>query len=121
MFMKYGILLVYFYHSKLNGNIVVGFYCEENDKIKTLNLFISFVAFRIYKYKMLCRLDSLNETAYNLYNHVRNLFLFIVSCIIIRSDCHVTSRCWTERLQGVICTDGRTKCLYMYFFVYVCI
>ena len=101
--------------------IVVGFYCEENDKIKTLNLFISFVAFRIYQYKMLCRLDSLSETAYNLYNHVRNLFLFIVSCIIIRSDCHVKSRCWTERLQGVICTDGRTKCLYMYFFVYVCI
>ena len=56
--MKYGILLVYFYHSKLNGNIVVSFNCEENDKIKTLNLFSSFVAFRIYEYKMLCRLDS---------------------------------------------------------------
>ena len=39
-------------------HIVVGFYCEENDKIKTLNLFSSFVAFRIYEYKMLCRLDS---------------------------------------------------------------
>ena len=25
----------------------------------------------IYKYKMQCRLDSLIETAYNLYNHVK--------------------------------------------------
>ena len=62
-------------------HIVVGFYSEENDKIKTLNLFISYVAFRIYKYKMLCRLDSLSETAYNLYNHVKKSIYFYSSVL----------------------------------------
>ena len=53
--------------SKLNGSILLlAFYSEENDKIISLNLLISYVPFRIYKYKMLCRLDSLSETAYNL-------------------------------------------------------
>ena len=38
---------------------------------------ISYVAFRIniYKHKMLCRLDYLSETAYNLYNHVKKYII----------------------------------------------
>ena len=53
--------------SKLNGSILLlAFYSEENDKIISLNLLISYVPFRIYKHKMLCRLDSSSETAYNL-------------------------------------------------------
>ena len=99
-------------------HIVVGFYCEENDKIKTLNLFISFVAFRIYKYKMLCRLDSLNETAYNLYNHVRNLFLFIVSFIIIRSGCHGVGL-KDERVLSILTVELNVCiCTFLYMYVY---
>ena len=54
MFMKYRILLVIFFSFQIEWkHIVVGFYSVENDKIKTLNLFISYVANRIYKYEML--------------------------------------------------------------------
>ena len=64
-------------------HIVVGFYSEENDKIKTLTLFISYVAYtcRIYKYKIQCRLDFLNETEYNLYNHVKKSIYFYSSVL----------------------------------------
>ena len=48
MFIQYVILLVIFYHSKLNGNILLSASTrEENDKIKTLNLFISYVQPRL--------------------------------------------------------------------------
>ena len=60
--MKHVILSVIFYHSKLNGNTLLSASTrEENDKIKTLNLLISYVAYSIYKYKLLCRLDSLSK------------------------------------------------------------
>ena len=62
-------------------HIVVGLYSEENDKIKALDLFISYVAYRIYRYKMLCQVDSLSETAYNSYNHVKKSIYFYSSVL----------------------------------------
>ena len=37
-------------------HVVVGFYLEENTKIKILNFIISFIVCKIYKYKLYCRL-----------------------------------------------------------------
>ena len=54
-------------------HIVAKFYSKENIE--------PFVAYRIYKYKMLCRLDSLSETAYNLYNHVKKSIYFYSSVL----------------------------------------
>ena len=36
---------------------------------------------RCARYKMLCRLDSLSETAYNLYNHVKKSIYFYSSVV----------------------------------------
>ena len=52
-------------------HIAVGFYFEKNRKTLDLNFIISFIAFRIYKYKMYCRLNSLDETRYNIFQHVK--------------------------------------------------
>ena len=39
----------------------IGFYYADNDYIDFLNFIISCVACRIYKYKMFCRIESLDE------------------------------------------------------------
>lgn len=43
-------------------NIVVGFYLEETQVTKLYNYFLSFIAYRIYKCKMYCRLENLPES-----------------------------------------------------------
>jgi hypothetical protein len=52
-------------------HIMVGIFHERNRKPKSLNLLISYihVAYRIHKYKMYCRLNSLDETCYNIFQH----------------------------------------------------
>lgn len=39
--------------------IILGFYLEYNDKIELLNLLIFFIVYKIYKYKMYCRIKFL--------------------------------------------------------------
>ena len=51
--------------------IVLGFYYADNDYIDFLNFIISFVACRIYKYKMFCRIESLEENEFNVYCNVK--------------------------------------------------
>ena len=46
-------------------HIVIGFYQGDSDYADFLNLLISFTACKIYKYKMLCRIESLEENCYN--------------------------------------------------------
>ena len=53
-------------------HIIVGFYLEENSKVALYNTLLSFIAYRIYKYKMYCRIDNINETEYNVKCSVRN-------------------------------------------------
>ena len=52
-------------------HILDGFYNADNKHIDFRNFIISYVACRIYKYKMFCRIDSLQETEYNVYCSVR--------------------------------------------------
>lgn len=53
---------------------VVGFFYEKSDKTKSLNQLITYIAYRIYKQKILRSLDSINETKYNVYNNVKKSF-----------------------------------------------
>ena len=46
-------------------HVVVDFVLEVSNKTKSSKIFISYVAFGIYKHNMLFRLDFLSETAYN--------------------------------------------------------
>ena len=52
-------------------HVIVGFYNERNKKCTSLNTLISYVAYRIYKYKMYCRLESLKETDTGIQNHIK--------------------------------------------------
>lgn len=56
-------------------HIILGFYLEQNDKIESLNLLISFIAYKIYKYKMYCRIESLQETEINVCKSVKNALI----------------------------------------------
>ena len=58
-------------------HVVVGFYLEDNSKIEVLNTTISFVACKIYKYKMYCRLESLEEREIDIHNHLKHNITFM--------------------------------------------
>ena len=71
-------------------HIIVGFYNERNKKSTSLNTLISYVAYRIYKYKMYCRKESLKETETGIQNHIKESLYgyskvvkrYIISCLI---------------------------------------
>ena len=58
-------------------HVVLGFFHEGNHKVRSLNFVISFIAFRIYKTKMMLRMEDKNESVNNLLMH-------------IKLDCHKT-------------------------------
>ena len=59
-------------------HVIVGFYNERNKKCTSLNTLISYVAYRIYKFKMYCRLESLKETDTGIQNHIKeSLYVYI--------------------------------------------
>ena len=45
---------------------------EFNQNTNLLNNFISFIALKIYKYKMFCRIENIQETEASLINNVKN-------------------------------------------------
>ena len=45
---------------------------KKNRKISLFNTIIPFVAYRIYKYKMWCRLENITETEINITNNLKN-------------------------------------------------
>ena len=72
-------LLVYIYCTyyivtmlKPVKHIVLGFYHCESEYTTFLNMLISFTACRIYKYKMFCRLESLDENMSNIRINVKH-------------------------------------------------
>lgn len=62
-------------------HVLLGFFHEQNKKIVSLNTLISFIAYIIYKYKMYCRVHSLEETNYNILNHVKVSTVFYASVL----------------------------------------
>lgn len=42
-------------------HIIIGFYFQNNSEVQFFKNIISFVAYRIYKLKMLCRFEKKNE------------------------------------------------------------
>ena len=58
-------------------HVVVGFYLEDNMKIRLLNFIISFIACKIYKYKMYCRLEDIDETVISIHNYIKHHVVFM--------------------------------------------
>lgn len=56
-------------------HVIIGFYYENNRKVQFLNNIISYVAYRIYKFKMLCRFEKKNETSQSLSEYVKNYLI----------------------------------------------
>ena len=68
-------------HGKINfdikwKDILIGFHHENNRKIQLLNNIISFVALKIYKYKMYCRLENIDEHEHTIQNHIKQKAFF---------------------------------------------
>ena len=57
-------------------HIVIGFFHENNIKVKTLNNLISFTAMKIYKFKMVCRLEKTVETSVNIHMNLKKKLIF---------------------------------------------
>lgn len=43
-------------------HVILGFYFERNTKIRYFNTIVSFIAYKIFKYKMFCRSQKKTET-----------------------------------------------------------
>ena len=56
-------------------HLLIGFYFENNQKVIDLNNIISSIATIIYKYKMYCRLEDVEERKENISIHVILLFV----------------------------------------------
>ena len=61
---------------------MLGFYHTDSEYIDSLNFIISHIAWRIYKYKMFCRVEMLEETEFNLYQHVQNNIKILYSVLL---------------------------------------
>ena len=53
-------------------HIVLGFFHEDNLKVHSFNFVISYIAYRIYKIKMMLRYESRVENVNNLLTHVKS-------------------------------------------------
>lgn len=57
-------------------HVIIGFYYENNRKVQLLNNIASYVAYKIYKFKMLiCRFEKKNETYQSLREYVKNYLI----------------------------------------------
>ena len=56
-------------------HILLGFFSESSNRISFLNELISFIAFKIYKYKMTCRYNKKREDKLNLIYYMKNALL----------------------------------------------
>lgn len=65
-------------------HIIIGFYLENNRKTATLNFLISLIALRIYKYKMYCRLEKIDENEEGLKTHIKLSLLNYASVLRLK-------------------------------------
>ena len=66
-------------------HIILGFFYESNNKITFFNELISFIAFKIYKYKMKCRYNKTIEDKTGLLLYVKNSLLDFIFYVKVSS------------------------------------
>ena len=62
-------------------HLIIGFYIEKNDKTFFFNNFISFIAFKIYKYKMYCRIHNKTEDEIGLKCYIKNSLVILINVL----------------------------------------
>ena len=73
-------------------HVILGFYFEQNSKLCFLNTVISFLAFKIYKYKMYCRLQNKVEQESMLVSYVKNNLINNCTVLLKFSKLSLTKR-----------------------------
>ena len=81
-------------------HVLVGFYYEKSDKVSMLNNLISYVACRMYKYKMFCRLETLEESEYAIRYHLKSSLKFYTS-VLKHNKCMLQSK-YFEKLSNAL-------------------
>ena len=72
-------------------HIIIGFYEEINNKTILLNNLISYIACRIYKFKMHCRIKGDNESSQNMTSNIKTaLSNYYKTLLKINTNIHIT-------------------------------
>lgn len=56
-------------------HVIIGFYSAQNNTIRMYNILLSFIEYKIYKHKMYCRLDNIEESEQSLFYAVKDSVL----------------------------------------------
>lgn len=96
--------------------LFLDFILNVTKKTRLFNSLISFVALKIYKYKMFCRLESLDETEYNLINYVNKCTTVLK---LSKYDLGIDV---VENITQLLC-DCCEICVFLFTFciIYICI
>ena len=81
-------------------HVLVGFYYEKSEKVSMLNNLISYVACRMYKYKMFCRLETLEESEYAIRYNLKSSLKFYTS-VLKHNKCMLQSK-YFEKLSNAL-------------------
>lgn len=76
-------------------HIILCFYKENNCKVLTLNNIISYVSYRIYRFKMLCTFKKKNENCQSLREYVRKYLITNINYLIM----HIKSSKYIIKLK----------------------
>lgn len=63
-------------------HVILGFYFERNTKIRYFNTIVSFIAYKIFKYKMCCRSQKKTETYNELVLYLKNNIRYNIDVLV---------------------------------------
>lgn len=98
-------------------HIILCFYKENNCKVLTLNNIISYVSYRIYRFKMLCTFKKKNENCQSLREYVRKSLITNINYLImyLKSSKYIIKlKCLANILLILLytrCTYGLPTCM----------
>ena len=92
-------------------HVLVGFYYEKSEKVSMLNNLISYVACRMYKYKMFCRLETLEESEYAIRYNLKSSLKFYTS-VLKHNKCMLQSKYFEKLSYALWCI---IQLLYVFF------
>lgn len=70
-------------------HVILGFYFERNTKIRYFNTIVSFIAYKIFKYKMCCRSQKKTETYNELVLYLKNNIRYNIDVLVNMSKIQI--------------------------------
>lgn len=100
-------------------NVIVGFFVDYNETTKLYNIFLSFIAFRIYKYKMFCRVENLEETSQSLRMYIKEITLSYCSVLSFLHQMKEKKLFQNFAFMLWICIYAYVFYVCMYVYIYI--